>query len=482
MKKMILLSCFIAACLPLLHAKDASPKATDKATSKATMIRHYDSLFRYLGEKKMFNGNVLIAVGGKKIFSRSVGMANLKTGEPLTETSTFELASVSKQFTAAGIMRLTEQKKLTLDQDVQTILPDLPYKGITIRMLLNHTSGLPDYMELFGEHWDSTKIATNKDLVPMLKKYHPDTLFSPGAKWEYSNTGYALLAQIIAQVSGQSFGDYLQQEIFKPLHMNHTFVYSRRLTPRNIPGYAFGYVQDDDKKNILPDDASPNNYTYFLDGVQGDGGVNTTTGDLLLWDNAVYHKALLSPESWKQSLTSVTPKDGKPADYGFGWMVRETPKSGKIAMHSGSWPGYTTFNIIYLTKNIFVVYLSNIAANGGTVQEITTAMKKIALGEPFALPQEIKDIKVADIDKSVYQKYVGVYHLDIDLDVAITTEDGHLYSQATGQGKSEILPETSTLFFIPDYPIKMEFKVAADGQVPSFILYQNGQQYPAKRK
>lgn len=198
-----------------------------------------------------------------------IGFANESTKEKLNENSIFELASVSKQFTAMAIVILKEKGKLNYDDKMSKFIPELSnYNHITIRNLLNHTGGLPDY-------------------------------------WEYSNTGYALLASIIENVSGMSYGDYLNKVIFKPLKMNNTFVYTRRYTPQKISNYAYGYVYSDSlKKYFLPDDLDETKIVVWLDGIVGDGTVNSTVNDLLKWDRALYKDQLVSKESKKEIFTS----------------------------------------------------------------------------------------------------------------------------------------------------------------------------------
>lgn len=451
------------------------------AHNETAIVHNLDSLFDFLEQHKMFNGNVAVSIGQEAPYIRCVGYADLKRKEALVPGSAFELASVSKQFTAMGILKLVEKGKLSLEDDVRSLLPDLPYQGITIRMLLNHTSGLPDYMELFAAHWDTTKIATNDDIVPMLKQYKPTPSFQPGESWEYSNTGYALLACIIKKVSGEPYADYMKKEVFEPLHMKHTFIYSRRLAPRAIDHYAFGYVKDDAGQYMLPDEIPSYNPVYFLDGIQGDGTVNTTAADMLLWDQVVMKQQFLDSGLWKQALTPVTPKNGEESSYGFGWMIGKSAKNGKVLYHSGGWPGYTTYNLIYPDKKIAVVFLSNMEANMGTFEETITALKHIALGDSFALPQVIGEKKIADIDKSIYKEYIGTYNIYEGFDIEITAKDGHLYLQGTGQPKNEVQPESATRFFIPDYPVNIEFNKDAAGTVISFTLFQHGKAIPAKK-
>lgn len=194
-----------------------------------------------------------------------------------------------------AIVMLKEKGKLNYDDKMSKYIPELSnYKNITIRNLLNHTGGLPDYMELLDSLFDKRKIATNKDIIALFAKHNPKVLFEPNTKWEYSNTGYAFLASIIEKVTSMSFGEYLDKVIFKPLEMKNTFVYTRRYAPKKISNYAYGYVYSDSlKKYYLPDELTETKMVVWLDGIVGDGTVNSTVNDLLKWDRALYTDKLV---------------------------------------------------------------------------------------------------------------------------------------------------------------------------------------------
>lgn len=203
------------------------------------MDKILDSLF----VQQKFNGNILIAEKGQIIYTRSYGIANETTKEKLTPKSIFELASCSKQFTAMGIVILKEKGKLNLDDKISKYIPELSnYTEISIKNLLHHTGGLPDYMPIMDTIWDKSKIATNNDIIDIFSKYKPKVLFEPNSKHEYSNTGYVILAIIIERVSGLTYAEFLNEYIFKPLKMKNSFVYNRRLSPKKIKNYAFGYL------------------------------------------------------------------------------------------------------------------------------------------------------------------------------------------------------------------------------------------------
>jgi CubicO group peptidase (beta-lactamase class C family) len=323
-------------------------------------IQKIDSLLKSYYSQGKFNGNILVAEKGKVIYSRSFGLANEITKEKLNENSIFNLASVSKQFTAMAIMILKEKGKLKLDDEIEKYIPELSiYSGVTIKNLLNHTGGLPDYSKLLDSLWDKTKIANNKDIVALLSKHKPKELFRPNTQYKYSNTGYAMLALIIEKVSGYSYADYLHKTIFKPLRMKNTFVYTPRLTPKQINNFATGYMTDSLNRYVLPDSINETKFVFYSDGIVGQGRVHSTTFDLLKWDRALYTTKLISKEGMKEIFEIATLEDKSKTEYGFGWHIEENADFGKITNHSGSWPGYLTFIDRQITNDKTIIILQN---------------------------------------------------------------------------------------------------------------------------
>ncbi len=183
--------------------------------------KNYDDLFQTVYDQGQFNGNVLVLEDGKITYQGAFGIGRINPVEPLNLNSKFRLASVSKQFTAAGIIKLQEAGNLSYEQDIREFIPELPYEGISIRHLLNHTSGIPDYERLLNENWKpeleknnpARLISGNIDIINVLEEKHPSLRFEPGEKYEYSNTGYVLLASIIERASGKTFGEFLKEQI-----------------------------------------------------------------------------------------------------------------------------------------------------------------------------------------------------------------------------------------------------------------------------
>ncbi|RQO40539.1 serine hydrolase [Chryseobacterium sp. KBW03] len=414
-----------------------------------------DSLFTALHHQKKFNGNVLVAEKGKPIFEKSYGMADEEAKRPLNLQSTFELASVSKQFTAMGIVLLQKAGKLNYDDKISKYLPELAfYDKITVRNLLNHTSGLPDYMELFEKNWDKSKIAVNDDIIKEFAKSKPALEFEPNQQFEYSNTGYAFLASIIERVSKKSFGEFMNQNIFKPLDMKHTLVYRSRYQPQTISNYALGYEADNTGKIVLLDSHGKQNYSYYLDGIVGDGMVNSTLEDLLKWDRALYTDKLVNENDKKLIFNDVTTTNGKASNYGFGWFVKKTTKYGKIANHSGGWAGYTTFIERHLDHDKTFILLQN-----NSTPEImipTDDVRKVLYHEKLGVENLKKTTPTAD----QLQAYTGVYSTaDFPMKIKVFVQNGTLYGQAMAEGQNAfgLAAYENHIFKFDDAGIKMAF-------------------------
>lgn len=319
-----------------------------------------DSLFTEAFKANVFNGNVLIAEKGEVIFKKSFGLADEINKTKLTEYFVFDLGSVSKQFTAMGIVLLQKQMKLNYDDKLSLYIPGLYYyQGVTIKNLLQHTGGLPDYMELFEDNWNKSRFATNEDIIHQLIKYKPAKLFDPGQRYEYSNTGYTLLASVIERVSGKKFGHFLHDNIFAPLTMTNTRVYQGRYNPQPIENYALGYITDSLNHKILPDDLGKDFYTFYLDGVVGDGLISSTTTDLLKWDRALYTDQLVIASDKELLFNQGVKMEDQNTRYGFGWIIEDNPVFGKIVYHSGNWAGYISHIERHIDTDKTIILLQN---------------------------------------------------------------------------------------------------------------------------
>jgi CubicO group peptidase (beta-lactamase class C family) len=291
---------------------------------------------------------VLVVHNGHILLEKGYGLANLDRKTPITPATNFDLASVSKQFTAFAVMLLADRGKLAFDDDFRKYVPELPApsgpRPIRIRDLLNHTSGIPSYTGFWQTMFmDFTKL-TNERIIEMLKNRKPGS--PPGTEFDYSNTNYVLLAEIVHRVSHQRFGEFMRDEAFRPLGMERTVVMDDLAV--TIPERATGYQQSGKRweKSIKDGPAC------------GDGNVFSNLRDLARWDAAISGEKLAKPETWRLALTSGKLDNGDETDYGFGWMV-ESRLGRRFIWHNGAWAGTRTMIGRCPDDRLTIVVLSN---------------------------------------------------------------------------------------------------------------------------
>ncbi|HQU82777.1 MAG TPA: serine hydrolase domain-containing protein [Pyrinomonadaceae bacterium] len=325
------------------------------------------------------NGNILVAENGKAIYKKSFGYADFKNKIPNSETSRFNIASISKTFNAVAILQLKEKGKINIDDAVKKYLPEFRYADITIRHLLSHTSGLPDF-DLYDELYEKEplRIITNKDVMPFLDKWKEPLPFKPGEKWAYSNTNYNLLVLVVEKVSGQEFNSYLQENIFAKAKMSDTYTLedfphrrkdaNRVVNHQLVRFYAETPVDIDNK--IYP---VFNQVSYRLSGLKGDGDIVTTTDDLLKYDQSLYSGILLKQATLDEAFTPTKLNNGELAEtfmnlgknyYGLGWFIFDDVSKGKIVWHTGGIPGSLSIFLRNISKNQTVILLDNAFSNG----------------------------------------------------------------------------------------------------------------------
>jgi CubicO group peptidase (beta-lactamase class C family) len=306
-----------------------------------------------------------------------------------------------------------------------------------------------------------------------------DTLyFKPGTSWKYSNTGYALLASIIEKVSGNSYNDFMVKRIFQPLGMTHTFIYNTRRSTGKIPGnYALGYVFSDSlNRYILPDSLQKFDMVYYLDGIAGDGCVNSTTGDLLKWDRALYTNKLVSKPTLDEMLSPLVQmsKRDSTSYYGFGVGVQPKTPRGKVISHTGGWPGYATLLVRRTDIDETIIVLSNNETMNGFIR---AGLESLLADEDLVMPYEHKEIK---IDPSLLDRYVGKYSAFLTL--VLITKDGKLYRHRDGTADIELKPESETKFYYSDGTDRqIAFDVDNMGKVTKAWFINTGQKGELKK-
>lgn len=319
----------------------------------AKKAHQVDSVFQYLQKKIGFNGNVLYAEKGRLVYQASFGYSDYDTREKLTTQSAFQLASVSKMFTAMAIMILAEEGQISFDDSLKYFFPDLPYPGVTIRHLLVHRSGIPNYMYLADDYWNRDLSMCNDDIIRMLEEEKQSRYFRADNGFHYCNTNYALLASIVEKVAGQSFELYAKYNIFDPLEMNSTFVY--RL-PEDSPAkgkidaQVCGHAVRRRRLVTQPD--------YYQNGIVGDKGVYSTIGDLFKFDQALYHEKLVSDSTLALAFTPGSPRFSRHRDnYGFGWRIKADRDN--TVYHFGWWKGFRSYFIRDLDQEKTIIILTN---------------------------------------------------------------------------------------------------------------------------
>jgi len=324
-------------------------------TAAQQKAEQFDSLFRAHPD---FSGVILVADNNHIVYHKAFGLRDFSKSSLIRKSDIFELASVSKQFTAMIIMMLKEKKLLEYDDPVEKFL-NIPYKGISIRHLLTHTSGLPDYQDVMDKYWDKTKVAGNEDCIEYLNRYAPPKHFEPGEKYEYSNTGYLLLASIAEKASGRDFVELCRQWIFVPLKMKSAGI----RTPQQKAGkknFVTGHIYVKEKGKYLRADSFPSsNYTLWLGNRKGPGRISAAAIDLLRWDRALYNGKLVKAETLEEAFSPMKLNNDSLSGYGFGWVLRNHPVFGKIVMHTGSNPGFSTIIVRMTDRKKTLILLSN---------------------------------------------------------------------------------------------------------------------------
>ncbi len=334
------------------------------------LMEKYEKYYR-------FNGSVLVSYKGRVICSRSMGYSDFSSKQPLAPETPFQLASVSKQFTALAIMMLKEQGKLDFDDEVKKHIPQWPYAGMTIRHLLTHTSGLYNYMWLVENKWDKEYAPYNHEVVAMLIKNDMPLNFVPGRYFSYCNTGYVVLAYLVERISGQFFADFLHDNIFEPLGMSNSFAYSQSMNRRNSDKVS-GYQKTRRGFRLINETIN--------DGCIGDKGIYSTADDLYKWDQALYSNTLVSKKTMDEAFTMATLRNKRQVSYGFGFRIVDKENS-KMVYHHGLWNGFRTSIVRYVDDESTIIVLNN--TNSDAKHILVRDIERILLSEEDIPAEEL---------------------------------------------------------------------------------------------
>ena len=291
-----------------------------------------------------FNGQILIAKNGTIVYEKAVGFADFRTKDSLSSNTPMHIASVGKTFTGMAVLHLMEQGSLNLDDTLNKYFPNFPYEGITIKMLLSHRSGLPNYLHYLSAIKSTDTCYSNQDVLNSLYTLKPNPEARPDRKFNYCNTNFVLLAMIIEKVTGESYPAYLKKTFFAPLQMTHTFVYANQDTLNPTPSFEWtGRYWDKD----------PFDCTY------GDKNIYTTAEDLLKWDQALSSGQLFKKETLEAAYTPYSNERRSIHNYGLGWRMMIFPNGKKLIYHNGRWHGSNAVFVRFADENATMIIIGN---------------------------------------------------------------------------------------------------------------------------
>lgn len=335
--RQLLLSALLAGALGCASTTPADPRV--------------DALFEPLVTAGSPGYAVLVVRDGEVVHQAGYGLADLGRGLPMSPSTSVRLGSLGKQFTAMTVLVLVDRGVIDLDAPITTWVPEVAERyghGVTVRHLLNHTGGLPDYYDELGERYEEDAMPTNAQAAAIYRTWG-EAEFVPGERYEYSNPGYELLALIAERAAGEPFARFAEENVLWPIGMDRSLVLD---TPgEHFDGRAYGY-RPDEEGGFVEHDA------HVLNILFGAGGFYATVEDLVRWDDALHTDALISPALLDDAFSPATLNDGTASDYGFGWSVAED-HGQKVVRHGGSWVGFRTSITRYLDDRLTVAVLSN---------------------------------------------------------------------------------------------------------------------------
>jgi len=422
-----------------------------KLPTESEIIEKVEAYMKATEKVDGFSGSILMARNGQPMVSKGYGMANIELNVPNKAETVFRLGSITKQFTGMAIAMLQERGKLSVNDPICKFFAECPasWQPITVKHLLTHTSGIFNYTA-FPDFAKTTVLpVTSPQMIALLKDKPLD--FPVGEKYSYSNSGYFLLGSIIEKVSGKTYADFLQDNIFTPLSMKNTG-YDNPL--RLINNRAAGYTRQGGQYM---------NAAYMDMSVPfAAGAMYSTTGDLLLWDQALYTEKLVSQKSLDEIFTPF--KNG----YGYGWGINKRFEKQQIS-HGGSIFGFSTQISRFPTERLTFIVLSNV--QGAPAGRIANDLSAIVFGQKYEIPQERTEIAVSPM---VLEKYVGSYQLLPNVVFSILLENGKLFGQVADQQKVSLSAETETKFFSRDVAVTIIFNSDAEGKVTGMTFNQGG--------
>ncbi len=396
-------------------------------------------------EKNSFNGTWLYAENGEIVSKGAVGWRDAENTLPVEEDTIFEMASITKMFTAAAVMLLVREGKLSLDDEYVRFFPDYPYPGVTVRHLLTHTSGMPDDFETdtwVSPVWKNEKrIPPCSEILRFIRESGEEASHAPGETFRYTDVGYCLLANLVEKLSGTGFEDFLKKNIFEPAGMKDSGIYHTRRDGRPSDRFARNMVLEDDV--YVPSDAAKETASYVIgsDGLNGCDYLYTTIFDMLAWDRALREEKVVTREEQRIMYTPQKLNNGENADgeddgegYALGWGVKNDEEHGLIVSHGGGMPGLSTWFERFVDEDRVIVLLccrdyTDARAYWGFESSLE-AIAKDKEPEPIRC---LEDLIIPNADQSKWESYCGKYEHPEDSEFIVDEvfmKDGELWAKA----------------------------------------------------
>lgn len=412
---------------------------------------------------------VAVVKGKDTLLLKGYGLADIENQVPVTPQTVFRIGSVTKQFTSAAVMHLVEQGKVSLDDDITKYIPRYPTRGnrITVRHLMNHTSGIPSYTDIgprFGAVMRSD--LSHDSLVAMISPM--SLMFEPGANFYYNNTGYFMLGMLIEQATGKKYGEYLDEKLFKPNGLTGTtYCDTRRIIPRRAHGY------DRDQTGLV-------NTTFIsMDLPYAAGSLCSTVGDLVSWTSKLASGGIVSAASYREMTTPVRLTSGRPMNYGFG-LSADTMSGHRVVQHGGGINGFISSLVHLPDDSLIVTVLTNTTPS--PADAVAMALVRAVLGLPAPTPAgPPKDIALGADERA---RYTGTYAMTrpdgTKLDVRVFEENGQLMVQPEGQRAAKLMNQGGHVF-VAQGAGRIVFDVV-DGKATGFQIGGGARAREAKRK
>lgn len=449
MKNYLLLSLIYSFSFSSLLSQNVTNKEDTSITAKL------DEYLTSLSNAYKFSGSVLIAREGKIVLQKGYGWKNAATQTKNDIHGIFQIGSLTKPFTAAVILKLQEQGKLSVHDKLSTYLPDYPRGNeISVENLLTHTSGIPDYNAEEKDTIAWTPVS-KADIMKLFKDLPLE--FRPGTKYAYSNSGYFLLGRIIEKVTGKPYEQVVRETIFEPLQMSHSgFDFIHLQDTLKVTGYAV-YNANRQRPVHLIDST----VTYAA------GGIYSNAIDLYKWAKSISANSILTANSWEKTFMPFT------SNYGYGWMI-DSIYGSRYVGHSGGIMGFTAYFVYFPAEDIDIILLNNFLDEGGTVILPVQDISAILFNKPYALYRDTKEIK---IDDSLMSQYTGTYTLSNapKRTMIVTIKNGHLQATLPGKTVLQFVFQTSTKFQFKTVTNATGEFIFENGKVVKMAVFQNGQ-------